>query len=51
MNHKHISQFALQIANHSTNLTLMEQAMVKKLLKNKDVLRMIILRLHISQTF
>lgn len=38
MNHKHISQFALQIANHSTNLTLMEQAMVKKLLKNKDVL-------------
>lgn len=38
MNHKHISDFALHLASHSSCLTAMEQAIVRKLLKNKDKL-------------
>lgn len=38
MNHKHVSDFALHLANHSSDLTAMEQAMIRKLLRNKDKL-------------
>ena len=38
MSHKHIFDFSLHIADYLSELTLMEQAMVKKLLKNKDIL-------------